>query len=250
MIDVHVSLSRWPFRRVPGDEAAELVAMLRKQGVQQAWAGSFDGLLHKDISAVNVRLATECAAQRGFLVPFGSLNPQLPDWQEDLRRIHEVHKMRGIRLHPNYHGYSLKDPVAAEVLAASTKRGLAVQIVTAMEDGRTQHPLVRVPPVDPAPLTTLLPRLRGLRLMLLNSNTGTPNLPGVYVDFAMREGPYAVKNALKAVGENRLVLGSHAPLFYFESAVLKMKEAGLTEVQTKAIGESNARGFLESKHVL
>ena len=51
IIDVNVSLSRWPFRRLIGDEPADLVARLRKRNVVQAWAGTFDGLLHKDLAA-------------------------------------------------------------------------------------------------------------------------------------------------------------------------------------------------------
>jgi predicted TIM-barrel fold metal-dependent hydrolase len=221
------------------------MTLLRKQGITQAWAGSFDGLLHRDVGAVNARLAENCAAQRGFFLPIGSLNPMLPDWSEDLRRIHETHRMPGVRLHPNYHGYRLSDPIAAEVLAAAAQRGLAVQIVISMEDERTQHPLLRVAPVDPGPLAGLISSMKGLKLMLLNSGNITPNLPGVYFDFAMREGPYAVTRAIESVGPNRVVFGSHAPLFYAESAVLKIKEAGLTVQQRKAIGEMNPKEFLK-----
>ncbi|MGH9718920.1 MAG: amidohydrolase family protein [Bryobacteraceae bacterium] len=240
MIDVNVYLSRWPFRRVRGDTPAELVALLRKHGVTQAWAGSFDGLLHKDISAVNVRLAEDCAlAGQDLLVPFGSLNPMLPDWQEDLRRIHEVHRMPGIRLHPNYHGYRLQDPVAAEILGNAAKRRLIVQIALAMEDERTQHPLIRVPPVDPAPLAAIVKDLPQLKLMLLNAGRAA-NPPGVYFDFAMQESPYAVARLVKAAGERRVVFGSFAPLFYFEAARLKLKEAGLSPDLERSITGGNA----------
>jgi hypothetical protein len=37
------------------------------------------------------------------------------------------------------------------------------------------------------------------------------------------------------------VFGSHAPLFYFESAALKLKEADLPQDQAAAVREENAR---------
>ena len=60
LIDTNVMLGTWPFRRVPGDSPAELLARLRGQQVEQAWVGSFDGLFHRDLAAVNARLADEC----------------------------------------------------------------------------------------------------------------------------------------------------------------------------------------------
>ncbi len=144
IIDTNVYLSRWPFRRLHGDEPEQLVAKLIENNVSQAWAGSFDAILHEDLSAANARLAADCRAYgKGLLLPFGSVNPALPDWQEDFRRCHENHKMRGIRLHPNYHGYTLDNPRFGELAALAARTGMVVQVVLSMEDERTQHPLVR-----------------------------------------------------------------------------------------------------------
>jgi len=253
IIDTNVNLSRWPFRRLAGDETSDLVARLRKRNVTQAWAGSFDGLLHKDIGGVNSRLAADCRMHgKNFLVPFGSINPKLPGWQEDVRRCSEDYKMPGIRLHPNYHGYALTDPVFAELLHLAAGRRLIVQLVLSMEDTRTQHPLVRVPPVDISALPRLIESEPTARLMLLNwgmALRGQQLKPLVgYVmvcfDISMVEGIEGIARLLERVPPERVLFGSHYPFFVFEAALLKMKESGLPEDQQKAVFEGNARRML------
>ena len=252
IIDVNTNLSRWPFRRLPGDETPELVARLRKRDVVQAWVGSFDALLHKDIGGVNARLAADCSTHgQGFLIPFGAVNPKLPDWQEDLRRCHEDYKMPGIRVNPNYHGYDLTDPVFAELLHLAAERRLIVQLVASMEDVRTQHPLVRVPPTDLSPLPALVRKEPSLRLMLLNWGPGIgeslKSLAGtgqVYFDISTVEGIQGVGRFLDRVPPERVVFGSHFPFFTFDAAFLKMQESGLSEDRKQAVFEGNARRFL------
>lgn len=250
MIDVNVNLHQWPFRRLDGDDPQKLAATLRANGITQAWAGSFEGLLHRDVSAVNARLAADCARHGGGLfVPFGEINPALPDWQEDLRRCCEVHHMRGIRLHPNYHGYALGDAACRELLAQAARLGLVVALALAMEDERTQFPLMRIPPVNPAPLAAIVKELPKLRLVVLNGNR-VPNARQlaaegeVYFDTAMVEGVGGVARVAGEVSPQRVLFGSHAPFFYFESAALKLKEAGLPAEQTQAISQDNARRLL------
>ena len=250
IIDTNINLSRWPFRRLAGDETPDLVARLRKQNVVQAWAGSFDGVLHKDIGGVNARLAAECDAHgKGLLVPFGSINPKLPDWQEDVRRCAKDYRMSGIRLHPNYHGYGLADPVFAELVHVAAANGLIVQLVVSMEDVRTQHPLMPVPPVDLSPLAQVVKSVPSMRLVLLN---WWPALRGerirpladageVYFDLAMLEGIEGVARLVEQLPPNRILFGSNFPLFYFQAALLKVQESGLSESRQTMLFEGNAR---------
>ena len=249
-VDVHVNLSRWPFRRLRGDTPAELVDLLRERGVTEAWAGSFDALLHRDVAAVNARLAEDCRRHGdGLLVPFGTVNPALPDWEEDLRRCHEDHKMPGLRLHPGFHGYALDDPRFVQLLRMASERRLIVQIALQMEDERTQHPRLTVPAVDPTPLLDVLRDARQAKLVLLNAHRGIkPELQdrlaaaGVAgFDLATLEGLGGVESFARRVGVERVLFGSFFPLFTWESASLKLRESGLSPEQDRAIRVDNAR---------
>ncbi len=257
LIDVNTYLGRWPLRHLPGEDTAELVSRLRRHGVAQAWVGSIDGLLQRDVGSGNARLADECRRHGdGLLVPFGSVNPKLPDWEDDLRRCVEEHHMPGIRLHPNYHGYTLGDPDFAQLLRLAAERGLVVQLALIMEDERTMHPLLRVDPTSVTGLPGLLKQTPGLRLVLLNSQRvlraqALADLMAageVYVEIAMLEGVGGVGSLLAQVPLNRVLFGSYAPVFYFESALLKLQESPLSDEQLGAIRCANARRLLAENH--
>lgn len=251
IVDTHVYLSRWPTRRMPGDQPAELVELLRPHGVVEAWAGSFEALLSKDVAAVNQRLARECGEfGEGLLAPFGAINPKLPDWQEEVRRCHEELRMPGLRLHPNYHNYTLRDPGFLQLLRIAAERGLIVQIAAWMEDERVQNPLMQVPSVDLSPLPALLAKVPGARVMVLNGFISTARMEPLLAqlrnfqaafDFAMLDGMEELRRMADAAGIDHVVFGSYSPMFYFESALLKVREAALTAAESESVFARNAR---------
>jgi len=255
MIDVNVSLSHWPFRRLPDDEPERLAARLRSLGVAEAWAGNFDALLHRDFGAVNARTAEICGRfGDGLFRPVGILDPTLPDWPEELRRCAEVHAMRAARLHPNYHGYGLDHPAFAELLDEAGRRGLVVQIAVRMEDERGLHPLLKdMPPTDLAPLVPLLDRPGRPKIVLLNAlkNAGGAGLPrelpkaeNVWFDIAMLEGMTGLGRLVDQLGAERILFGSHAPFFVAEAVGLKLKESPLSAENAEAIQRGNAQRLL------
>jgi uncharacterized protein len=253
LIDVNVNLSRWPLRRLPCDQPEELIRKLRSHGLTHAWAGSFEGLLHRDLADVNARLAADCRQHgRNLLLPFGSIDPTQSDWEEELRRCAEVHRMSGIRLHPNYHGYKLDDARFARLLKLAAARTLIVQLALVMEDERMMHPLLRVEPVDTTPLAQVVSQTPGLRLVLINALRTLHGAAlqelieagNVSVEVSMLEGVGGIERLLEHTPANRLLFGSYAPFFYFESAELKLKESPLTPEQLRLIRSENAKRLL------
>ncbi len=255
LIDTNVHLSHWAVRRGWADTPARLVEKLRRHGVTSAWTGSFEGVLHTDISGVNTRLAESCAREGGgLLLAFGTVNPTFPDWEEDLRRCHEVHRMPGIRVYPNYHGYALDDSRFARLLELAAQRRLLVQIPLLLEDDRSHNPVLTAPYLQPAPLADVLPKIPGARVMLLNAGArvlaGNPALltrlvrAGVWFEHATLEGVAGLEALFGRAPEVRVAFGSHSPYFYFEAALLKLQESVLTPEQLAAVRHGHARAAL------
>ncbi len=250
IIDTNISLFQWPFRRLPLDRTDVLMSKLKSLGVVQAWASSFEGLLHRDIAGVNRRLAAEC---RGYaeLVPIGCVNPRSPNWQDDFRRCIEDHHMPGIRIYPNYHGYTLNAPRFRQLLQQASDSGTLIQLAATMEDTRTQHALVRVPEVDLKPLESLLQNIGGVQLQILNLRQRAAaveqlaSVPGVFFDTARVDGTDGLPNLVRSVPAGRVLFGSHAPFLIPEAALIRVHESGqLPSEALQAVLSKNAEQIL------
>ncbi len=251
-IDVNFSLGVWPFAPVEVSSAQDLIAQLDRQQVDQAWVGSFDGIFHRDVAGVNQRLAQQCREAPDRLLPFGSINPMLPDWQEDVRCCHEQHAMRGVRVHPAAHGYALDRMEFGQLLADASRRGLVVQLVVSLEDERTQHPVLRIPHVELTPLEKLVRGEPSLRLVVLSAFRSLrfdeaarlAAASQVWFDIAMLEGVDRVAALVDAIGPERVLLGSHWPLFHQQAAQLKLRESSLPESVQQRVRRDNALSVL------
>lgn len=252
-IDVNVYFGTWPLRRLPADEPRKCVAKLETHGITEAWVGSFDALLHRDLSAVNERLASDCQRERRSLLrPFGSVNPTQANWEEDLHRCIAVHRMPGLRLFPSYHGYRLDHPEFVRLLQRAAESQILVQIALVMEDERMMHPLLRVEPVDPTPLIGVVRQIPDVKIVLTNALrtlTGSAlqallAATSVRVEISMLEGVAGVERLLEKVPLDRVLFGSYAPQFYFEAALLKLQESRISLDQRKAILGASIRRWL------
>jgi predicted TIM-barrel fold metal-dependent hydrolase len=261
IIDSNVHLFEWPFRKLKYDRTETLIAKLRRHRITQAWAGSSEAVLHKQLDVANRRLAEECRTSgAGVLLPIGTVNPAWPDWEEDLRRCHEQHGMHGLRVYPTYHGYTLDHPEFTRLLGEAAKRGMLVQVVLRLEDERVHHPAIDVPPANAAPLLDALKKVPSARVQLINS--AGPLLGNhvsalvrdtrVAFDIAATEGNGGVGRLIAgtnpsyrgAIPADRLLFGSHAPFFPCESALMKLFESPLALEQLEQLMCANARRLL------
>jgi predicted TIM-barrel fold metal-dependent hydrolase len=249
IVDVNISLSQWPTRRLPLDDTRLLADELLRHQVTQAWASTFDAILHNDIAAANERLASECrSVENDLLQPVGAINPGLPNWEDDVKRCDEFFGMLGVRLLPGYHNYSLDDPRFAQLLMLAKNRKMFVQIAVRQEDPRTQHPLLSVKDVDLKPLLPLLSDFSDIPIILLNAlSSSNSELHGslaaagqVWFDIATLEGLAGLERQIRSLPAERILFGSHSPFFVFDAARFKLQESELPAPVIEQISHSNA----------
>ena len=261
IVDTNVNLFDWPFRKLKYGSTPALVAKLKRHRVIEAWAGSFEALLHKNINGVNERLATECREKgAGLLRPFGTVNLAWPDWEEDLRRCQETFKMPGVRIYPGYQPFDLTHPELKRLVTATRERGMILQIVFSMEDTRVHHPIITVGNIVAAPLVSILKMEPQAKVQLLHfsGNVQGGDLRSLMtetsatIDISRWEGNGAVGRMIGSapgatgarVPVERVLFGSHAPYFPLETALLKLVESPASAEQLHAIMQGNARRIL------
>lgn len=241
LTDVNVHLHHWPHYSLPHDDPAALADHLRANGVSQAWVGSYDALLQQNLTHVNTRIATDSARFAADLfLPIGTLSPAQPGWRDDLKRCQHDYGMTALRLYPGFHHYTLSDPSFRHLLEAATAAKLPLQIVSQIEDARTQHPALQTPAVDLKPLPALLKEYPDLRVMVLNASsamihTALQPLPNLWIDIAKLEGCGVIENLIKTWPIEKIAFGSNAPFFYWQAARLKLQESALTPTQIETL---------------
>lgn len=250
IIDTNVDLFQWPFRRLPLDNTDVLLKKIRSLNIGQAWAGSFEGVLQRDLTGVNQRLTDTCSLHPE-LVPIGSINPELPGWENNLRRCIDTHKMSGIRLHPNYHGYTLEDQKFAKLLKLAASANVLVQVAVTMEDIRTQHPMVHTADVDLTPLPKLMEKIPQARIQILNWRprggliSSLSKAPGLSFDTARADATDGVAKLLRSLPPGRVMFGSHSPFLIPEAALIRVAESRLNEAELRSVLRANAEKSLK-----
>jgi len=262
-VDTNVTIGSFPFRTFKYDGTAAIARKLKAHHIGEAWTGSFESLFHKNIDAVNRSLAQECNTHGdGLLIPFGTVNPAFPDWEEDLRRCAEVYGMPGIRLYPGYHGYTLTDESFGRFIRQAIDWDLLVQIAIGVVDPRMEHPLVESEAVNPLPLIDLLKREETARIQLLFPfyHVRTDRLEQmvrkteVMFDISNLDATGSLRMALDGdhiyapglkIPAGRLVMGSHMPWFPLENVLFKFMESPLSSDEAGAILAGNAHRLMK-----
>ena len=234
LLDANAWLGHYPFRAVPDTTPDALLRLMDRHGIERAVVSSLHCVFYSDAHNGNEELARWVRPHRERLIPCATLNPHYPGWEQDLRQCCDEWDLRGLRLFPEHHRFSLTSPRCLDLVRAAALRGLHVAIPLRLEDRRQQHWMDNTAEVNLAQIAELAracPEANIIVLEALGVDDGPfvkdPSLADARVCFEFSRMATVLQRSiphlLERLGPGRLVFGTGMPLKIPGPAVLKLQ---------------------------
>jgi uncharacterized protein len=254
IVDANAHIGHWPFRKLWTTTAEGLLGMLDRVGIDRAIVSHTHGVFYRSPHESNAELFEAVRPYRDRLIPFACLNPEYAGWRDDLKQCVEEWGMRGLRLYPTYHRYSLAGDAAAALLAEAAQRNLPVSAGCAFEDPRQRHHLDTAPDLAEHDIGAAARRHPKVRFLFTTAGMNTidmvvrhiPAQDNVYFDTTNLTGPLSdsLQKAFGVTGPERLLLGTLAPFEYPEVHLLRLQFLEAGEPALSGVRGANALRFL------
>jgi len=235
IFDADTWIGHWPFRPLPYRTAGDLLRQMDKHGIDKALVGSLHGLFYQDAHEANRELARETARHRDRLVPCAILNPKYYGWQRDLKQCREEFGMPVLRLVPHYHNYTLKDPIAQEMVAAAHELKICVALIGRIVDHRGRHFLDPGREADNAEVAAFLGKFPKVSFLMLNFYDAPEkrrwDRPMCFFDIVrfVGGGGTRLPSLIEKYGADRLVFGSTLLMRYAKPTLLALELCRLSK---------------------
>jgi uncharacterized protein len=244
IVDINAFAGHWPFSPVRGD-LSSVRASLRALGVERVCVSPLDAAWCRNPHLANAALFQDAAAFPDVW-PVPVLDPTVAMWRAELERAAAQPRVRLVRLLPIYSPYPLAE--ADALLGALEQAGLGALVQTRLEDPRAQHPLAQVPDLPAAAVAEAAGRHPGLTVILGGARSAEIRalrepllaLPRFYADVSQADGLDALAMLVEDGLGEKLLFGSHAPLFMPHAALARVVP-DLADADAAAILGGNAR---------
>jgi predicted TIM-barrel fold metal-dependent hydrolase len=234
LIDVNAWLGHYPFRPAPDNTPDGLLRLMDRHGIERAVVSSLHSVFYADPHCGNEELARWIRPHGDRLVGCATLSPTYPGWQQDLQRCCDDWGMRGVRLFPAHHRFSLSSPECVAFVQSATERRLHVAIPLRLEDRRQQHWMDATAEVrlsDVADLARACPEAEIVVLEAIGVESSVfatdPSLAKARAYFEMSRMATVLQRTIPTLiarlGAHRLMFGTGMPLKIPGPALLKLE---------------------------
>ncbi|MBK7711972.1 MAG: amidohydrolase family protein [Bacteroidales bacterium] len=275
LLDINSYIGHWPFKQLKYNTCASRLETMNRFGVDLSVVSNLNGIFYKNTQSANVELYNELKSDKQFssrFIPFAVINPIYAGWMDDLENCITKLGIKGVRVYPQYHDYSITDPGFIQLVKVCRDRGLPVTIDMRMVDSR-QRSWMDIPVFDyNAPVKTdiifrewnlqnIMPVIREVpdaRFIIVNlANSIRLNIEDlalirkadVVFDTSGRSlmGDDTLSELLKRFGSEKFAFGSHSPILDYLTGLLRIESMNGSEAddETKEhLRSGNARRII------
>jgi predicted TIM-barrel fold metal-dependent hydrolase len=164
---------------------------------------------------------------------------------KDLECAATLHGFKGVKLQPSLHAFSVMQPLVRPVVDLAAQLGLVVVVHTG--DAPFGLPWEVGELASRYPSTTFIMSHMGLSVMTYVEAAIriAQQVPNIILDCSTVGFFRKIRDAVEAVGPERVVWGSDAPIVHPGPELLKVKEAGLTAAEEQLVLGGNLVRLLD-----
>lgn len=255
MFDINAAIGHWPFRQIPNQTADELRDLLRGHGIDGAAVVHTHALFYRNCHDANLELAEAIAPHSDAFVGVGTINPTYAAWEKDLCQCVGDLGFRGIRLVPQYHGYTLGSDVARAAAQAAASSAVPVFIPHRVVDIRQRHWMDTETVNSLADVCALARAVPAVNIVFtecrvtpaaMTSSSQTDDCTNLYLETSRLSSAtdQTLATLVRTLGANRVLFGSGAPFKEITPAVLKIRHAAMEDAEREMVIGGSARALL------
>ena len=244
--DVNCLLGSWPFRKLYKNTFEDLKKVHKNNGITSGYVSSLNSIFYNDPFEGEMDLHEAIKDDPAYKHVL-TINPLLPAFEEDIAKGIELFNIKGVRIYPYYHGYTLDNKYVDELCGILARTGLPLFLTFRMEDERMNYmSSPRMP--DTAEIADFMDKhpensivLIGIRYHeaealkdIINSRSN------VLLDTSgLKDLLFVIEKILKLINPDKLVYGSLHPLYCLKSTLLLVEKAEIDEKVRNMVLQAN-----------
>lgn len=250
--DASAWVGPWVFGSSDCESLDEMIRCLSELGVRGAVFSPIRAVLAPEPMNANAVLLSEITRRGndGFdarMAPI--INPSLPNWREQITAC--IHTggdtVVAFKIIPSYHMYALSNSVMNELANCMTSLDVPLCLQVRMLDERAHHPRMLVPGVPIAEMVEFARSHPDLQILACGMYQGElrqlADAGNVSVELSSIESGNTLPDVLSILPPERVMLGTHAPVYYPAPAIAKLQGDGIAPETIEMIATGNADRF-------
>ncbi len=265
LIDINAYVGHWPFMQLKYNTCEALGQRMDKFGVDISVVSNMNGVFYKNTQSANQELYDEIKATKRYrdrLIPFAVINPIYAGWRTDMETSINKLGMKGVRLYPKYHDYTITDPSLIELVKRARDMNVPVTFCYRMVDSRQRSWMdidyVALTPKPEWTMKNIMPIIKQVpdaKYMILNAANSLAidkedmeifRRANLLIDTSGRS-LNDIGNILKTQGSERFAFGTHSPILDYLTGLLRiesLRETEASSITKDLLRAGNAKKFL------